>query len=70
VRGGSALGPAAIALLLVMTVLFGVAVALWNTRPVRVTFAQRTAGRIWSSRVGRALFARAERRYARQIALK
>ncbi|MCX5760293.1 MAG: serine/threonine-protein kinase, partial [Gemmatimonadetes bacterium] len=56
--------------LLLGTVAFGVAIALWTQRPVRVTLAQRAANRIWTSRLGRAVFARAERRYAAEIAPK
>ena len=44
------------------------AIALWTQRPARVTLAQRSANRIWVSRMGRAVFARAERRYAAEIA--
>ena len=49
------------------TVLIGVSIALWSMRPVRVSVPQRAANRIWSSRFGRAVFARAERRYAREL---
>ena len=52
------------------TIAVGVAIALWTQRPVRITAAQKAANRIWTSKVGRALFARAERRYAREIAPK
>ena len=54
-------------LLLGGTVLIGVSIGLWNMRPVRITLAQRAAHRIWGSRLGRALFARAQRRYAREL---
>ncbi len=54
-------------LLLLITVVMGVSIALWAARPVHVTVAQRLAGRMWSSRFGSALFARAERRYARDL---
>lgn len=56
------------ALLLILgTVIVGVSIALWAMRPVRVTLAQRMAARFWGSRLGRAIFARAERRYARDL---
>jgi hypothetical protein len=54
-------------LLLGGTVLIGVSIGLWNMRPVRITLAQRAAHRIWSSSLGRAIFARAQRRYAREL---
>jgi predicted Ser/Thr protein kinase len=54
-------------LLLGGTVLIGISIGLWNMRPVRITLAQRAAHRIWSSSLGRALFARAQRRYAREL---
>jgi eukaryotic-like serine/threonine-protein kinase len=65
--GRQVFSPLAGALLLAVTVLLGISIALWTMRPVRITLAQRVAGRIWSSRVGRALFARAARRYAAEI---
>lgn len=46
----------------------GGSLALWAMRPVRITLAQRVGGRLWQSRFGRAVFARAERRYARDLA--
>jgi len=66
--GRTVFQPAGGLLLLGVTVLFGVSIALWTMRPVRVTLAQRLAGRVWTSRFGRALFGRAERRYARDVA--
>lgn len=54
-------------LLLGSTVLLGISIAFWTMRPVRVTLAQRVAHRIWSSRLGAALFSRAQRRYAREL---
>ncbi len=59
--------PAGGLLLLGGTVLMGVSIAFWTMRPVRITLAQRVANRIWSSRLGRAIFARAQRRYAREL---
>jgi hypothetical protein len=56
--------PTAALLLIGGTVLVGVSVAFWAMRPVRVTLPQRLAARFWSSRLGRWIFARAERRYA------
>jgi len=56
--------------LLLGTIAIGVSIALWTQRPVRVTLAQRAAYRIWTSRFGRAVFARAQRRYAAEIAAK
>jgi len=67
---GPELEPAGSLVLLVGTIAVGVAIALWTQRPVRITAAQKAANRIWTSKVGRALFARAERRYAREIAPK
>lgn len=49
------------------TIAIGVAIALLTQRPVQVTLAQRAANRIWVSRVGRAVFARAERRCALEL---
>jgi hypothetical protein len=54
--------------LLLGTIAIGVSIALWTQRPVRVTLAQRAANRIWISKMGRAIFARAQRRYAAEIA--
>jgi hypothetical protein len=65
--GRQVFSPLAGALLLAMTVLLGISIALWTMRPVRITLAQRAAGRIWGSRLGRALFARAQRRYAAEL---
>lgn len=59
--------PGAIVLLL-GTVLIGVAIAIWAMRPVRISAAQRLAGRFLRSGLNRALFARAERRYAGELA--
>ncbi len=53
--------------LLGVTVLLGISIALFAMRPVRITLAQRVARRIWTSRLGAAIFARAERRYAREM---
>ncbi|MBX3133974.1 MAG: serine/threonine protein kinase [Gemmatimonadaceae bacterium] len=55
-------------LLVSATVFAGVSLALWTMRPVRITLAQRLAGRFWHTGLGRALFARAERRYAADLA--
>ena len=60
-------GPA-ILMILSIAILFGVSLALWTARPVRVTLAQRAANRIWMSSLGARIFARAERRYAAEIA--
>ncbi len=72
VRFGGPRGPevdtSAGLVMLLGTIAIGVAIALWTQRPVRVTLAQRSANRIWVSKVGRAIFARAERRYAAEIA--
>jgi hypothetical protein len=57
-------------LLLAMTVLLGMSVAIFAMRPVRVTIAQRLAGRVWRSPLGRWLFARAERQYAKELATR
>jgi hypothetical protein len=65
-QGRQALEPAGGLLLLGATVFVGIAIALWTARPVRITLAQRIAGWIWSSTLGRAVFARAQRRYARE----
>jgi serine/threonine-protein kinase len=54
-------------LLIAATATAGVSIGLWTMRPVRVTLAQRVATRVWRSRLGRALFARAERRYAAEL---
>lgn len=53
--------------LILGTVCVGISIAFWATRPVRVTLAQRIEGHFWSSRPGRWIFARAERRYAREV---
>jgi len=67
VDGRTVFHPLGAVLLLVITIVMGVSVALWAARPVHVTLGQRFAGRLWSSRVGAALFARAERRYAKEL---
>jgi eukaryotic-like serine/threonine-protein kinase len=54
-------------ILLVGTVLIGLAIAIWAMRPVRISAAQRLAGRFLRSGLCRALFARAERRYAGEL---
>jgi len=54
-------------LLLAITVVSGISLALWASRPVRVTLAQSTAQRLWGSAFGGWLFARAARRYAREL---
>lgn len=56
----------------VLVLLFGVmciglAFALFAMRPVRITAAQRLAARFLKGGVSRALFARAERRYANEL---
>jgi eukaryotic-like serine/threonine-protein kinase len=57
------------ALLLVgAAMLIGLSIAFWAMRPVRTTPAQRLAGWLWRSRLGVALFERAEARYARAAA--
>src|SRR5690606_5876711 len=58
--------PAGALILIGGTVLMGVSIALWAMRPLRVTLAQRLAARLWRSRFGRWLFARTERRFARE----
>ncbi len=58
--------PTGALILLAGTIAAGVAIAFWAMRPVRVTLAQRLAGKFWGSRLGRAIFARAERRYLRE----
>jgi hypothetical protein len=67
VAGQRVISTVGLLLLLAMTVLFGISIAFWQARPVRVTLAQRAARRIWRSSLGRALFARAERRYALEM---
>ena len=67
-QGRQMYNPVGAALLFAMTVLVGFSVALWTMRPVRVTLAQRVAGRVWKSAAGRWLFARALRRYAQERA--
>ena len=71
VRLGGANGPElttpGLLALVAGTVAFGTAIALWTQRPVRVTLPQRVANRIWDSTFGRAVFARAERRYAAEL---
>jgi hypothetical protein len=54
-------------LLIAATALAGVSLGLWTMRPVRITLGQRVATRLWRSAIGRALFARAERRYAAEL---
>ena len=54
-------------LLILVTVAVGSSVAMWAMRPVRVTMAQRLAGRFWGSRLGRRVFARAEERYSKEM---
>ena len=51
-------------------VAIGTAIALWAMRPLRITVAQRIAGRFWRVAVGRWMFARAERRYARELSAR
>lgn len=48
-------------------VAIGTAIALWAMRPVRITLAQRLAAKFLKSAASRALFARAERRYAQEL---
>ncbi len=57
----------AILMILSIAILAGVSLALWTARPVRITLAQRLASRLWCSRFGAFLFARAERRYGAEI---
>lgn len=57
-------------LVLVGAVAIGASIALWAMRPVRITLAQRLAGRFWLSAAGRWMFARAERRYAAELATR
>jgi hypothetical protein len=68
VNGDRVLPGPAILMILSIAILFGVSLALWTARPVRVTLAQRAANRIWMSSLGARIFARAERRYAAEIA--
>ncbi len=67
-NGERVLPVAAILMVLSIAVLAGISLALWTTRPVRVTLAQRAANLIWSTRVGSWIFARAARRYAAELA--
>lgn len=60
-------GLAATGTLLLSAMMIGLGVALWAMRPIRVTNAQRLAARFWMGRLGRAIFARAERRYKREL---
>ncbi len=55
-------------ILTVAVVMLAMSVAYWAMRPVKITVAQRLAGRFWHSRLGARLFARAERRYATELA--
>lgn len=57
----------AVLMVLSIAVLAGISLALWTSRPVRVTLAQRAANRLWTSRLGARLFARAARRYAAEL---
>ncbi|WKW11143.1 serine/threonine-protein kinase [Pseudogemmatithrix spongiicola] len=57
-----------IVIVLIGAMAIGASVALWAMRPVRITLAQRLAGRFWLSAAGRWMFARAERRYAAELA--
>lgn len=65
--GGKKVPPAGVVVLLIGTVLIGLAIALWAMRPVRISAAQRLAARFLRGRLCRALFARAEVRYAREL---
>lgn len=56
------------ALLTLAVVMLAMSLAYWAMRPVKITLAQRLAGRFWHSRLGDRLFARAERRYASELA--
>ncbi len=68
VNGERHLPAVAILMILSITILAGISFALWTARPVRVTAAQRLANRLWSSRLGAGIFARAARRYAADVA--
>ncbi|MBL8998066.1 MAG: serine/threonine protein kinase [Gemmatimonadales bacterium] len=57
--------PGGVLILVVAAALIGVSIAFWAMRPVRVSASQRLASRLWRSRLGAAIFARAQRRYAR-----
>lgn len=65
--GARVFQPMGFILLIAATAVAGVSLGLWTMRPVRITLAQRVATRLWRSRIGRALFARAERRYAAEL---
>ena len=65
--GGKRVMPAGVVILLIGTVLIGLAIALWAMRPVRISAAQRLAARFLRGRLCRALFARAEVRYSRDL---
>lgn len=65
--GHTSIHPAGVLLLLAITVVSGISLALWTTRPMRVTLAQSTAQRLWGSALGGWLFARAARRYSREL---
>lgn len=62
------ISPAGVFVLVLGTVWIGLAFALFAMRPVRITAAQRLAARFLKSGASRALFARAERRYGREMA--
>jgi serine/threonine-protein kinase len=55
-------------LLTLAVVMLAMSIAYWAMRPVKITLPQRLAGRFWHSRFGDWLFARAQRRYARELA--
>jgi hypothetical protein len=62
------ISPAGVLVLVVGTAWIGLAFALFAMRPVRITAAQKLAARFLKSALSRALFARAERRYAQELA--
>jgi hypothetical protein len=65
--GGKRVMPVGVVILLIGTVLIGLAIALWAMRPVRISAAQRLAARFLRGRLCRGLFASAEVRYKREL---
>jgi serine/threonine-protein kinase len=52
-------------LLIASAVGVGLGIALGFSRPARISLSQRLAARVWAGRIGRLVFARAERQLAR-----